>query len=182
MSTTLLNYDICDMVPYYSDYLKKSYFIMLVGPPGCGKSTFAELLKNRDPNNRWIIISTDAVREEVCGVGHRSDMSRDREVFKHVFERIENGLKSGDNVIYDATNYLIRYRINIMKVASKYATKKLCMVSSLPLSKILMQNANREYSVPEDVVERMYLNLRSHQPTLSEGYDAIARFTSCQAQ
>lgn len=148
-----------------------SNFIMLVGAPGSGKSTLADKISR---GGNWVIISPDNIREELTGNPH--DKSQDRNVFKIVYAMLEERLRSGDNVIYDATNYNTKYRTNVMYTVGKFANKTICLVATATLLQCLINNESREYQVPAETVEKMYLSLKMHQPSISEGYDAIARF------
>lgn len=149
-----------------------SNFIILVGPPGSGKSSFAEEIKKTDDS--WIVVSPDKIRESING--DASDQKNNVEVFKVVYQNLEDYLSDGYNVVYDATNCRAVYRVKILNAIKKYTNKCVCLVSSTSISECFERNAARNRVVPEDVIERMYFTLKKHQPTLSEGYDVIARF------
>lgn len=77
-------------------------FIMVCGLPGCGKSTYIkEKTKEMD---RFVVISTDAIRAELCG--DPSNQSHNKEVFELAHSRIKEFLNSEryDTVFFDATN------------------------------------------------------------------------------
>lgn len=79
--------------------MNRPYFVMMVGLPGSGKSTYAKELADE---MRAIICSSDAIREELCGDENSQDKNED--VFKILHSRIKECLRKGVNVIYDATN------------------------------------------------------------------------------
>ena len=73
-------------------------FIMLAGLPGSGKSTYAEELVRKEG---FVVHSSDKIREEL---GDVNDQSKNEQVFTILHKRIKEDLRSGKNVIYDATN------------------------------------------------------------------------------
>lgn len=72
---------------------------MLCGLPGSGKSTYAKQLS--DETNA-IICNSDAIRRELFG--NENLQENNDTVFKILHSRIKENLKSGHDVIYDATN------------------------------------------------------------------------------
>ena len=74
-------------------------FVMMVGLPASGKSTYVKELAEE---MRAVICSSDAIRKELCGDENSQD--NNEEVFKLLHSRIKECLKKGVNVIYDATN------------------------------------------------------------------------------
>ena len=144
--------------------------VMLVGPPGAGKSTIAENIKNEYMN--FEIVCPDKVREEVTG--DANNQSRNTEVFGKVYNKLIELLADGSNVIYDATNCRSIYRYKILDVCKDYFKKVICVVVTTNIGDCLERNRTRyERNVPEDVIENMYFTLKKHPPTIFEGYDAI---------
>ena len=149
-------------------------FIIMVGPPGSGKSSLAkELIRDKE---NWVIVCPDDIREEITG--DSSDQSHNVEVFGKVYSRLINYLSAGYNVIYDATNCRSTYRFKILDVVRGYTSKVICIMSTVSIAECLKRNELREDgpSVPEDVIERMYFTLKKHPPTIFEGYDMIIAF------
>ncbi len=144
-------------------------FIMLVGPPGAGKSEYAKKLKMKYMN--FEIISPDDIREEITG--DRTDQSRNVEVFEKVYRRIAFYLNEGYNIIYDATNCRSAYRFKVLDFCKNITSHVVCIIFKTPLVTCLERNKNRDRYVPDDVIETMYINLRNHPPTINEGYEAI---------
>lgn len=146
-------------------------FVIMCGPPGCGKTTLANELVN---DYNFVRISPDDIREEICG--DASDQSKNVEVFNYVYKRIYNFLKSGVNVVYDATNCRTVYRFKMMDMVADLAKVKICMTSKRPLYECLQLNESRDRIVPGEVIERMYINMKKHPPVIFEGYDMIVGF------
>ena len=146
--------------------------IMLVGPPGSGKSTFAEDLVTKISN--YIIVSPDKIREEL--LGDASIQVHNDKVFGKVYSDIIKYLDEGYNVIYDATNCRTPYRAKILDVAKEHTYRNICLISTATLNECFKHNESRDKKVPEEVIERMYFTLRKHPPTIFEGFDLIGKF------
>lgn len=147
-------------------------FIIMVGPPGSGKTTIAEQLEQQ---YNFVRICPDDIREELTG--DASCQTRNEEVFNKVYQMLSKRLTEGFNVVYDATNCRSNYRIKILDIVHNLTYKTFCFCSTTPISECLDRNKNRyDRQVPEEVIERMYFTLKKHPPTIFEGYDGIFRF------
>lgn len=93
----------------------------LIGPPGSGKSSFAQILSQVADCE---IISTDNIREELYG-----DAKNQGEWFtieSIAIDRIFTALKLGKNIIYDATNFKRPFRMDFLeKVEARFADSEL---------------------------------------------------------
>jgi len=147
-------------------------FILLVGPPGSGKTEIADkLVEYYD----FVKISPDDIRKELFGNPH--DQKHNTEVFSTVYSRINSSLKSGFNVVYDATNCRPAYRLKIIDIVENWADNIYCFCAESSIVDCVEKNKKYyENSVPEDVIEKMYFTLKKHPPTIYEGYDLIAGF------
>lgn len=83
-------------------------FEMLIGIPGCGKSTYLKTLNNSNIS----IVSPDEIRRELTG--NISDQSKDGDVWAEVEKRINELLSQGKYVILDATNVSTEYRTPLL--------------------------------------------------------------------
>lgn len=146
--------------------------IIMVGPPGAGKTTIAKEIA--DTFGNFVIVSPDKIREEITG--DMNNQSQNEVVFGRVYGQLTAYLEDGYNVIYDATNCRSTYRYKIIDVCKAYAYKIVCLMSTTPIAECIRRNDERNRVVPEDVIEKMYFNLRKHPPIIFEGYDLIARF------
>lgn len=161
-----------DVLPI--NFAESGNFVMLCGIPGSGKTTFAR--KFVDEHENWIRIAPDDIRKSITGAA--LNMSRDNEVFSVVYDSIRDELEGGSNVIYDATNCNAKYRRNMLKFVSNiYETQLIVgLVVNTPLRECFDNNSNRtdEQIVPDSVIENMYINLKNHTPSLSDGFDVMA--------
>ena len=71
--------------------------ILPIGISGSGKS----YIYNKDYKD-CVQVSPDLIREELTG--DISNQSKNKEVFKLAFERVDEYLNKGQNVFFDATN------------------------------------------------------------------------------
>lgn len=152
---------------------KYKALMILVGAPGCGKSTWAKIHKAafNDLETPIEIVSSDAIRKELTG--DEEEQGINQKVFQVAHERVKRLLLKGTSVIFDATNCVPKYRQQLLKIADECHASKECVVFMTPLEKCLENNAKRDRKVPEDVVRRYYDELYRFFPTLEEGYDSM---------
>lgn len=136
---------------------------ILVGLPGSGKSTYCKDKKD------FVIHSSDALREELYGDESCQDNNAD--LFLILYSRIKDDLRSGKNVIYDATNISKKRRMAFIAELKRISCYKKCVVFVTPYETCLEFNSGRERKVPEDVIKRMYMNWCP--PDYAEGFDEI---------
>lgn len=140
-------------------------FIMLVGLPGCGKSTLAREYEQKGYN----IHSSDAIREELSGDENNQNINQ--EVFSTLRKRVKEDLTNGKDCVYDATNISYKRRKAFIEELRNIECKKVCIFVATPFEVCLKQNEGRERKVPYEVIERMYRNF--DVPALYEGWDEI---------
>lgn len=147
----------------------KSQVISTQGLPGSGKSTWVKkFLQNQTDD--WVVIHPDSIRLELTG--NIEDQSKNAEVFKLAFQRMEDALKSGKNVIFDACSQSRERRKPIIALAKKYNAEVHSQVFAVPLSLAKERNAKRDRVVPNFVLERMYSQWED--PSIDEGFDFIS--------
>lgn len=104
----------------------KNIFLVMVGPSGSGKSTevknIKEFLEVRDKENsidrKTVVLSSDAIRDELFGVDRVYDKTTNGEVFTLLHRRIKD-LCSECNIIIDATNLTIKTRASLINCTKK---------------------------------------------------------------
>lgn len=137
-------------------------FIMLVGIPGCGKSTYT---KDKDA----VIVSSDATRKEF-GYDQGQETGA---VFEIMQKRSREALSKGEDVIFDATNLTRKRRMGILNGLNNVPCTKKCVLFTEPYEECLRRNATRTGFdlVPDDIMYTMLTNFQT--PMLCEGFDDI---------
>lgn len=93
--------------------------VLLVGPPGSGKSTFAQKLIDLQILNNDSYISNDRIAKEMFGLTvDRGD--KDGEIFAEQDRRIASLLKAGKTAVVDATNVKPEARQRLISIAHRH--------------------------------------------------------------
>jgi len=122
---------------------------LLIGPAGCGKSTWAA-----EHLAHTTIISSDRMREELTG--DPSDQSQNYLVFQRCMDRVREGLRAGEEVTFDATNYSERLRSMPVQAARWSAAEIVSCFFDIAQDEALRRNERRQRAVPERVIRRHY--------------------------
>lgn len=151
--------------------MKQQLNHLLIGVPGCGKSTLAQAWTTRSPEHIWI--STDQIRAELFGdANQQGDWEQVRTV---VMQQVIEAMQSGYSVIYDATNVRRSWRLEFLQQVAAHAGATSWIawqfVTSLEACKI--QNKTRQRQVPEPIIDQYYEWLQTEQPSISEGFTAV---------
>ena len=129
--------------------------VMMVGIPGCGKSTYAkEVLLKANPT--WKYVSRDEVRYEyVSDQEHYFD--HETEVYKEFCNRLTMHLINGDTVIADATHINANSRRKLVNSLGVKPDKVYAVVMTTPFEICAQRNAAREgiTRVPDTSMYRM---------------------------
>lgn len=143
-------------------------FIMMVGLPGSGKSTFAKKLVNGASENEMIHLCLDDIYKERWRREQLPD--RNAAVYENMAQRAVDALEQGVDVVYDCTGLNRRDRLSILgKLPAD--TEKIALVITTPVAVCKERNNTRECVVPEDVIDHM-AKLMS-LPAFEDGWDKI---------
>lgn len=130
-------------------------FILMIGLPGSGKSSWAKDYQKSHPHT--FIIASDEIRKELFG--HVQDFRDEPRIWKTVEERIiEYGRRNDDlTVIVDAGNRNNEIRRHFREVAKDYDVHYLVYLKR-DLNTLLTQNKLRspDRIVEESVIRRFY--------------------------
>ena len=119
--------------------------VLLIGPAGSGKSTFAKKHFARDE-----ILASDDFREMLTG--NRHDQECSAEAFELLHHALDLRLKRRRLCVVDATNLMDEHRKKMVDIAREHDARVTAIVFKLPLSDILRQNEERGAEDPASVV------------------------------
>jgi predicted kinase len=147
--------------------IPRNTLVVLCGPAGCGKSTFAakHFLATQT-------VSSDACRALV------SDDPANQAISHHAFDLmyfiIEKRLTLGRLTVADATNLDRRDRRALIKLARWFDFNAAAVIFNIPLEICLARNAARTRKVPEDALRRQFEMLEATLISIDrEGFDFV---------
>ena len=147
--------------------------VMLIGPAGCGKSSFAR--RHFQPSQ---ILCADTLRAWVCDDENNQDASKDAFELLHMILR--KRMRNQCSTVIDATNVLADSRDELLKIAQKHLCPVVALVFDLPEDLLLERNQTRtERTLPESVIHTHVSQLRETIESIgSESFRAVHHLTS----
>ena len=132
---------------------------VLVGPPGCGKTTFGKTLAEGDP--RIVRVCPDDNRR-IIGKGSH-DQTVSYPAFCMAKDQMKKALDEGKCVIFDATNMYRKARKDFINIARGRGAKVIAQVFECSKSVLVGRNTKRGSeggrNVPEKVIDDMRAEL-----------------------
>lgn len=139
----------------------------LIGIPCSGKSFWARQWAEQ---TGAVVISPDEIR-----ITHRAHSNRAFEIAR---KEIEENLKAGRDVVFDATNTIRKWRKQNIDAGKTYADRIHAVVFDTNLTWCLKRHKRRvaegeKTTLHEGVIRRMNEQLSDNMPILDEGFNAI---------
>lgn len=154
----------------------KPVFMMMVGLPGSGKSTWANKYAESS-DDETVVLSSDSIRQQLFPNKDNFLPKHNTIVFNHMLKLTKEYLSKGISVVYDATNLNKRRRMHVLRELDqkRICCCKICTLVVASVETCLEQNSKRESSVPKEVIYRMRTQFQP--PHISEGWDYV--YISC---
>ena len=150
--------------------LLRPSIVVLCGPAGCGKSTFAERHFRATQ-----IISSDWARGRVAD--EERDQRYNAQAFALVRFLIEQRLTLNRLCVVDSTALAPQHRKELLDLAKRYQVPTTLLVFNVPLETCVEHDEKRERSVGRNVVERQYQAFeQSREAVHREGFDQVVVF------
>ena len=152
-----------DYVPFEKDCFE---VILLSALPGTGKDTFVK--KNFKD---WPVVSLDSVRRKYKI--KPTDKKGNGKVIQEVKEAARVYLRKKQSFIWNATNITFNLRNQLVDLFQTYGAKTKIIYLEVPFKTLLQQNRNRDYPVPESVIDKMIKSLEIPQVYEAPGLEKV---------
>ena len=146
--------------------MNRPTLIILIGPPGAGKTTYAHKYIEEHPGT--VHLSSDNIRKELHG--DETIQDNPNEVFAIMQRRAIDGLNFGYDVIYDATSMTRKDRAGIITACPKFV-KIECHIIWAPIEACIERDAARKRTVGKEVIDKMMKRFQA--PYYDEGINEI---------
>ena len=130
--------------------MNRPTLILLVGPPGSGKTTYAK--KYIAEHGNTIHLSSDKIRAELWG--NEATQGDNNKVFSLMQSRAIEALNNGQSVVYDSSNVTRKDRSYIISLCPKFVKIEAHVVWA-SIETCIERDAARERTVGKEVIDRM---------------------------
>ena len=128
--------------------------VVMCGVPGSGKSHFSHALESKI-GNRVYVVTSDVLREKFGG--SPQNFNNEQLVWKTFYELAREYSKDKQGVvILDATYLTVYYRTVATDCLKNLYDYKCLVAFELDKNLVYLQNSNRTWPVPLDVLKHMF--------------------------
>lgn len=148
--------------------------VLLIGPPGAGKTTLAAALVAAGEVAAEDVLSTDVYREQLSG--DALDLTQDRRVWAEVREKLDARMAAGRTTVVDATNVFRRRRARHIQVARAHGRAVVAVRFAVEAAELIRRNENRSRVVRPNVVVTLAVDMEdeaSAEALAAEDIDLI---------
>jgi predicted kinase len=139
--------------------------ILLVGLPGCGKTTLADTMPG------MIEINRDRIRERLFG--SRTHHAHEGAVSREHARLIRYHAARGEDLLISDTHTQRRSRRDLIRVLKELEYRVEVWVLDVSEQVCQARNQQRPQPVPPEVIARMSRRLTEAPPSLEEGMDVL---------
>jgi len=134
----------------YDKAMSKLLLILVCGLPGCGKSTIANLLANREG---YPVFSIDPIESGILKSGFERTKTTETAAYYIAENLAEYQLSLGNSLIVDSVSASMQQKSHWMKIAEKFGAKLkviecVCDDQELQMQRINSRNRNI-FGIPE---------------------------------
>ena len=149
---------------------------MSIGMPGAGKTT---ALRTFALTHGYVYLCPDDIRQEL--MGDAADQTRNDEVWREAKQRVEEHLRKGETVVFDATFAEIKARQAFVEFAREHGAERIEGIHlDVPFAIAAERNRERSRQVPERDLRTMARKLRDAPPEITDGFDALSTLDAHQ--
>jgi predicted kinase len=141
---------------------------VMVGLPGAGKSTVVAKMKGFE------VVCPDDIRTKMNDGKFKFNRADEPRVWRRTISAVESALKSGKNVVVDATNVEPAARLRWVKMKLSGLATKLEAVVVLASTAACLARIKFRGGGKSSVIKKMYRYLDAWSPpTTEEGFDSV---------
>lgn len=143
---------------------------VMIGPPGSGKTTFAEGVMKLNPE--LVRISKDMLRDQLRASYTTNNEINTEPLVNSIYDAmIEKAIDRGFSVVLDTTNCDYKVLAKRLEYYIQLAEVNLVFMEDLPMETLIARNDTRTKKVPVEVIKSMsnkYRNLLTKKDKLLE--------------
>lgn len=148
-------------------FVKQPKLIFMYGPPAAGKTTYS---KDYCKEHAGVVrISADEIRQVLYG--SQDIYGNSERIYRALLQRMKSALRDGFDVIYDATNLRLDYRMDYLMALQDIPCRKEIWCLYIDEDVARRRHNARGRNIPWDHLQP-YFDIHE-PPSLDEGWDVI---------